>query len=284
MEKFNLKLKPKIKPKKQNLKDWFSLVQTIKKPKKPVKIGLVGKYFETGAFTLTDSYISIIEAIKHACWFFKKEPEIHWLSAEKYEKDSKATKELKDFDGLIVPGGFGSRGIEGKIKAVEYCRKNKIPFFGLCLGMQLAIVEFARNVAGMKNANSTEFSKNCQYPVIDYVAEQQDLIKEKKYGGTMRLGAYKCKIKPKTRAFEAYKVLLASERHRHRYELNNEFRSVLEAKGMIMAGINPQKDLVEIIELAGHPFFLGVQFHPEYKSRPLKPHPLFREFIKVCLK
>ena len=150
--------------------------------------------------------------------------------------------------------------------------------------MQLAIVEFARNVAGMKNANSTEFSKNCQYPVIDYVAEQQDLIKEKKYGGTMRLGAYKCKIKPKTRAFEAYKVLLASERHRHRYELNNEFRSVLEAKGMIMAGINPQKDLVEIIELAGHPFFLGVQFHPEYKSRPLKPHPLFREFIKVCLK
>ncbi|MDI6591409.1 MAG: CTP synthase [Patescibacteria group bacterium] len=282
LEKFNLKSR------KQNLKDWEKLVKIIKTAEKPVKIGMVGKYFETGKFTLMDSYISVIEAVKHAAWFFKKKPEINWLGAEKYEKNPKKLKELNKFDGIIVPGGFGSRGVEGKIKAIEFCRKQKIPFLGFCLGMQLAVVEFARNVCGFKKANSTEFisTKSGKVdPVIDVMPEQKALLKEKKYGGTMRLGAYKCELKRGTRSWKAYgKVKYVSERHRHRYELNNEFRSILERKGMMMAGINPERDLVEIIELKKHPFFLGVQFHPEYKSRPLKPHPLFREFIKSSLR
>ena len=287
LKKFNLRSR------KDNLKDWEELVNTIHNLKKPVKIGIVGKYFETGKFTLMDSYISVIEAVKHASWFFKRKPEIYWLSAEQYESEntSRAMKELKKYDGIIIPGGFGKRGIEGKIKAIEFCRKNKIPFLGLCLGMQLAVVEFARNICGLKGANSTEFSPNCRYPVIDVMPEQKALLKEKKYGGTMRLGAYSCKIKPKTLSFRAYRCLETSERHRHRYELNNAFRSDLEAKGLVMAGINPEKDLVEIIELKNgstrsphsHPFFVATQFHPEFKSRPLRPHPLFREFIRAAI-
>ncbi len=273
-----------LKAKKQNLKDWKSLVKIIKGAKKPVKIGMVGKYFETGDFTLMDSYISVIEAIKHASWFFKRKPEVYWIGAEKFEKFPSKLKELKKYDGIIVPGGFGGRGIEGKIKAIKYCRKNKIPYLGLCLGMQLSVIEFARNVCGLKKANSTEFSPNCKAPVIDVMSEQKALLKEKKYGGTMRLGAYLCEIKPKTLSFRAYKTSHTSERHRHRYELNNDFREVLEKKGMVMAGINPEKNLVEIIELKNHPFFVGTQFHPEFKSRPLKPHPLFREFIRACIK
>ena len=269
-------------PKRQNLRDWQKLVRTIRTAKKPVKIGVVGKYFETGKFTLMDSYISIIEAIKQASWFHKRKPEIFWLSAEKYERTPQLVKELKNYDGLIIPGGFGKRGVEGKIKAIEFCRKNKVPFLGLCLGMQLAVVEFARNVCGLKGAHSTEFSSNCPNPVIDVMPEQKALLHEKKYGGTMRLGAYKCRLEPKTLSFKAYRTPDTSERHRHRYELNNEFREALEAKGMVMAGINPEKDLVEIIELKKHPFFLGTQFHPEFKSRPLRPHPLFREFIRVA--
>jgi len=281
-----------LRPKKQDLRDWQKLVKRIKNAKKPVKIGLVGKYFETGKFTLMDSYISIIEAIKHASAFFKRKPEIYWLLAEHYEKDPKHLRELKNYDGIIVPGGFGSRGVEGKIKAIEFCRKNKIPFLGLCLGMQLAVVEFARNVCGLKRANSSEFvqgstlNKNVEeIPlVIDVMPEQKARIREKKYGGTMRLGAYPCKIKPKTLSFRAYGCSDISERHRHRYELNNAFREVLERRGMVMAGVNPEKDLVEIIELKNHPFFVGTQFHPEYKSRPLRPHPLFREFIRAAIR
>ena len=271
-----------LRAKKFDLKNWAELVKSIKSVKKPVKIGIVEKYFETGEFTLADSYISVIEAIKHAAWFFKRKPEIDWLSSEKYENSPSAVKELKRYNGIIVPGGFGSRGVEGKIKAIEFCRKNKIPFLGLCLGMQLAVIEFARNVCNLKNANSTEFLPNCQYPVIELMLEQKSLLKEKRYGGTMRLGAWPCKIKSKTISARVYKTLMTSERHRHRYELNNEFRKNLEAKGMIMAGINPEKDLVEIIEIKKHPFFVACQFHPEFKSRPLKPHPLFREFIRTA--
>ena len=318
-----------LRPKKQNLGDWKKLVEVIKTAKKPVKIGIVGKYFETGKFTLKDSYISVIEAIKHASWYHKRKPEIYWLSAEQYEKNPQSVKELKDFDGIIIPGGFGSRGIEGKIKAIEFCRKQKIPYLGLCLGMQLAVVEFARNVCGLKKANSTEFLPESRHPVgdedksssspfarlrlarvvdehsfistdrcapvIDVMPEQKALLKEKRYGGTMRLGAYKCELKTGTKSWKAYaatpKLLrnfgghfIISERHRHRYELNNEFRSVLERKGMVMAGINPEKDLVELIELRNHPFFVGTQFHPEFKSRPLEPHPLFREFIRAAIR
>ena len=271
-----------LRPKKRNLRDWQTFVKRIKSSKKVVKIGMAGKYFETGKFTLKDSYISIIEAVKQASWFHRRKPEIHWLSAEKYEKNPRTLRELKNYDGIIVPGGFGIRGVEGKIKAIEFCRKNKIPFLGLCLGMQMAVVEFARNVCDLKHANSTEVAPNCSQPVIDLLPGQKTLLKNKKYGGTMRLGKYKCIIKPKTLAFRAYRRLEAFERHRHRYELNNDFRKVLEAKGMVMAGINPEKDLVEIIELPKHPFFLATQFHPEFKSRPLKIHPLFREFIKAA--
>ncbi len=273
----------KMSCKEKDLKDWRELVDVIKNSSDVVKIGIVGKYFETGKFTLMDSYISIIEAIKHACWHHKKRPEIIWLSAGEYEKSSERLKELKNYDGIIIPGGFGDRGVEGKIKAIQFCRENKIPFLGLCLGMQLAVIEFARNVCGIEDATSTEFSSKSKHPIIDVMPEQKALLKEKKYGGTMRLGAYECKIKPKTISFRAYKSSDISERHRHRYELNNEFREALESKGMIMAGINSKRDLVEIIELKNHPFFVATQFHPEFKSRPLRPHPLFQEFIKSCI-
>ncbi len=276
----------KLRPQKDNLQDWKKLVKIIKSTEKSVKIGIVGKYFKTGKFTLMDSYVSIIEAVKHSSWFYKRKAEIYWLSAEEYEgRDvSRLVGQLKNYDGIIVPGGFGERGVEGKIKAIEFCRKQKIPFLGLCLGMQLAVVEFARNVCGLKKANSTEFSSNRRcVPVIDIMTEQKTLLKNKKYGGTMRLGAYKCKIKPKTMTFKAYGTTDIFERHRHRYELNNKFKNVLENKGMVMAGINPERRLVEIIELPNHPFFVGTQFHPEYKSWPLKPHPLFREFVKAAI-
>ena len=267
-----------------NLRDWKKLANTIKVAKKSVKIGIVGKYFETGKFTLTDSYISVIEAVKHACWFHKRKAEIHWLSAEEYEKNPGALKELKEYDGIIVPGGFGSRGIEGKIKAAQFCRKNKIPYLGLCLGLQIAVIEFARHVCGLRRANSAEFAPKAKENVIDVMPDQDVLLKEKQYGGTMRLGEYKCRVKPNTLAFRAYKKSSILERHRHRYEVNNAFRSVLEKRGMVMSGLNPERDLVEIIELKGHPFFLGTQFHPEFKSRPTKPHPLFREFVKAAAK
>lgn len=272
-----------MKPRPSNLRDWTAFVKNIHKPKRTVKIGIVGKYFETGNFTLMDSYISVLEAVKHAAYSFSAKPEITWLSAEKYERNRKSLSELKKFDGIIVPGGFGNRGVEGKIKAIEYSRKNKIPFFGLCLGMQVAVIEFARNVCKIKKANSTEFDKNCE-PVIDVMPEQKALLKEKKYGATMRLGAYDCDLKPGTKSALAYKAKNISERHRHRYELNNIYRELLEKKGLVFSGTNPQKDLVEIIELPNHPFFVATQFHPEFKSRPLRPHPLFKAFIKASLK
>ena len=283
-----------LRSKKNNLKDWARLVKVIKNTKKRVKIGIVGKYFETGDFTLADSYISVIEAVRHAAWFYKVKPELTWLSSEVYEKNERKLRELKDFDGIIVPGGFGSRGVEGKIKAIRYCRKNKIPYLGLCFGLQLAVVEFARNVCGMKDAHTTEIVKHCKYPVIDTLPEQKALLQEKRYGGTMRLGEYPCLIKKGTKAHFSYKNakwgretkkgdILIEERHRHRYEVNNEFRKELENRGLVMAGINPERDLVEIVEIKNHPFFVGSQFHPEFKSRPLNPHPLFREFIRIAI-
>jgi len=283
-----------MRSKKKNLKDWRKLVNVIKNARKKVSIGIVGKYFETGDFTLADSYISVIEAVKHASWFHKVKPEFAWLSSEPYEKNPARLRELKKFDGIIVPGGFGSRGTEGKIKAIEYCRKNKIPYLGLCFGMQLAVIEFARNVCHMKDAHTTEIVKHCKYPVIDTLPEQKALIQEKRYGGTMRLGEYPCLVKKGTIAYSAYSKsrwgkqnkkgdILLLERHRHRYELNNEFRKDLEGKGLIMSGINPERDLVEIIELPKHPFFVASQFHPEFRSRPLNPHPLFRRFIKAAI-
>lgn len=273
-----------LRPKKKDLKEWKQLINIIKNPKRKVKIGIAGKYFRSGVFTLLDSYISVIEAIKHASYYFKAEPEIIWIDTEDFEKNPKKLKELKKLDGIIVPGGFGSRGVEGKIKTIKYCRENKIPFLGLCLGLQLAVVEFSRNICGLKDANSTEIKKTAKYPVIDIMEEQKKHIKEKHYGGTMRLGGWDCKIKPQTRAKKAYKKSLISERHRHRYEVNDAFRDTLEKKGLVISGINPQSGLVEIVEIPKHPFFMASQFHPEFTSRPLKPNPLFREFLKASLK
>ena len=282
-----------LKAKKKDLEQWKSYVNTIQNPKGEVKIGIVGKYFGSGDFILTDSYISVLESVKHAAYFWNKKPIIEWLDSDTYEKNPEKLKELKDYDGIVVPGGFGNRGIEGKIKAIEYCRKNKIPFLGLCLGLQLSVIEFARNVAGIKDATSREFDKNPKNPVIDVMQEQKALLKEKHYGGTMRLGAYDCQVQEGTISHEAYKDWVPtagkdsytiSERHRHRYEVNNDYRDLLQQKGLVVAGINEKKDLVEIIELKDHPFFVGSQFHPEFKSRPLKPHPLFKEFVKAATK
>jgi CTP synthase len=271
-----------LKSKKKDLREWKNLVKIIKQVKKEVKIGIVGKYFVTGDFSLEDSYISVIEAIKHAAWYNKLKPKISWIDAGKYEKNQKDLSELSNFDGIIVPGGYGGRGTEGKILTIKYARENKIPYFGLCYGMQLACIEFARNVCKLRNASSTEINSKTPYPIIDVMAYQKKLLAKKQYGATNRLGAYSCALKKETLAFNAYKKRLISERHRHRYELNNKYRDKLEKNGLVISGINPQMDLAEIIELKNHPWFLGTQFHPEFKSRPLSPHPLFVKFIKVA--
>ena len=278
LKKFGLKEKDK------DLADWGAMVKRALFSKKEVNVGIVGKYFGTGKFTLSDSYISVIEAVKHACWHFSMKPNIFWLDAEEYEKNpAKLKEELGGLDGIIVPGGFGTRGVEGKIKAISFARKNKKPYLGLCYGMQLAVIEFARSVAGMNGAHTTEVNPRTKYPVIDIMAEQKEKVFSGKMGGSMRLGAYACRLKDKSIARKAYGERTVYERHRHRFEFNNALQNILESKGLIMSGINPESGLVEIIELKDHPFFVGTQFHPEFKSRPLSPHPLFREFIRAAI-
>jgi len=278
LKKFNLKSKTK------DLKRWRGLVKVIKKSNQETRIAIVGKYFSTGNFVLSDSYISVIEAVKHAGWRHRRKVKIIWLNSEEYEKNPRKIKELVNFNGVIVPGGYGERGVEGKIKTIEFCRKNKIPYLGLCYGMQLAVVEFARHVCRLKNAHTTEINSKTQYPVIDIIPEQKANLRNKRYGGSMRLGAYACHLIKNTRARQAYKMQKTTERHRHRYEFNNDFRDILEKKGLVISGINPEQNLVEIIELKDHPFFVASQFHPEFKSRPLRPHPLFKEFIRAGLR
>ena len=272
-----------IMRRRRDLGPWRALVRRIRRATRPVKIGIVGKYFGSGNFTLTDSYISVIEALKHAAWHHNRRPELTWLNAELYERETKALKELSGFDGIVIPGGFGSRGVEGKIKAVEYVRKNKIPYLGLCYGLQLAVVEFARHAAKMPGAHTTEINAKTKYPVIRTMPEQLVNIREKRLGGSMRLGAYACRLKNGTKARAAYGMPTVHERHRHRYEVNNEYLARLEKRGLIASGANPERNLVEIMELRDHPFFLGTQFHPELKSRPLRPHPIFREFIRAAI-
>ena len=280
LSKFNMRTR------KKDLKEWRGLAKKIKNLNKEVKIGIVGKYFNTGDFVLADSYISVIEAIKHAAWANNRKPIIEWINSEEYEKNPSKLKKLKKFNGVIVPGGFGSRGIEGKIKAIKYLRKNKIPFLGLCYGMQIACVEYARNVCKLKNANTSEINKSTPHPVIDIMPEQKKNLKEKNYGATMRLGAYPAKLKNGTIARNAYKSSEISERHRHRWEVNPDYVEILQEKGLIFSGTSPDGRLMEIIELPKnkHPFFVASQFHPEFKSRPLKSHPLFREFVKAGIK
>lgn len=272
---------------KAHLSEWKEFIKKIKNPERKLPIGIMGKYFKTGSgFTLSDSYISVIEAVKHAAWNQKIEPEIHWLNSEEYEESPEKLKELGEYAGIIVPGGYGSRGIEGKIMTVKYCRENKIPYLGLCYGMQMATVEFARNVAGFQGAHTVEIDEDAAHPVIHTMEDQVEKIENRQYGGTMRLGAYPCDLVKGTIAQEAYGENHVFERHRHRYEFNNSYRKQLEEKGLVVSGINPERDLVEIIELPRdvHPFLVGVQFHPEFRSRPLRPHPLFAAFIKAAAK
>ncbi len=274
-----------LKAPKKDLNDWRKLVAVSQKAKKEIKIGIIGKYFETGDFILSDSYISVIESIKYACWRHKCRPIINWINSDIYEKDKNKLKELSDYDCLVVPGGFGSRGIEGKISAIQYARENKIPFLGLCYGMQLATVEFARNICGLSDANTTEINPDTKNSVIHIMPEQAEKLAKKQYGNTMRLGAYPCVLKKGTLSRALYGKNKISERHRHRYEFNNDFRDLMQKNGLVIAGASPDNKLVEIVELPRekHPFFVGVQFHPEFKSRPLLPHPLFLGLIEAAI-
>ncbi len=264
----------KLKLQLADLKAWEELNDKIAHVSKTLRVGLVGKYTD-----LSDAYISVIEALKSACYFHNVKLEVEWVSAERIEDGD--LSQLKQVTGIVVPGGFGDRGTEGKIRAAQFAREKKIPYLGLCLGMQIATIEFARNVLGIKNANSTEFSPNTKYPVI-YIMPEQEKIRKK--GGTMRLGAYPCRLHKGTLSYKAYGKEEISERHRHRYEYNNRYRERLEKAGLIVAGDYLNGKIVEIVENKNHPWFVGVQFHPEFKSRPTKPHPLFRDFIGACVK
>lgn len=265
-----------LRYKKPNLTEWEHMVRRIFESKEEIHIGLAGKYND-----LDDAYLSVIEAIKSASYMHKRKAKIVWIDAERIESgDKNEWKKLHKVDGIVVPGGFGSRGIEGKILVAQYCREEKIPYLGLCLGSQLMAIEFARNVAGIKNATSEEFSPKAKNKVVHFLPGQHE---KRAKGGTLRLGSWPCTVKKSTLAYRCYGVTHIDERHRHRYEFNNEFRTLLEKKGLIFSGVSPDRELMEIVELKNHPFMIGSQFHPEFKSRPNRPHPLFREFIKAAL-
>jgi CTP synthase len=270
-----------IEARKTNMEDWVEMSDKIKNLDKEVTIGIVGKYFNFKS--CKDTYISVIESIQHASWVNNRKPKIIWLDAEKYEEDKTKLKELDEVDGIIVPGGFGERGTEGMILAAQYARENKIPYYGLCLGMQILSIEFARNMCGLENANSEELNPETPHPVIHIMEEQKKHMAESNYGATMRLGAYPCVLKEGTNSREAYGEENISERHRHRYEFNNKYREQMESKGLVIAGASPDNHLVEIAEIKDHPFMVGVQFHPEFKSSLMKPHPLFKKFIAVSI-
>jgi len=258
-----------------DLAEWKEMVERINEARsRSVDIGLVGKYVG-----LHDAYLSVAEALHHAGFYHNVHINIHWIDSGEIQ-ESNVSSMLSGLDGIIVPGGFGSRGIEGMILAAEYARENRIPYFGICLGMQIAVIEFARNVAGIRDANSGEFDEQCRNKVIDFMPGQSEDIDK---GGTLRLGAYPCLIRPGTTMERCYGRCEISERHRHRYEFNNDYREKLQACGLILSGISPDNKLVETIELKDQPFFVGVQYHPEFKSRPNKPHPLFRGFVGAAV-
>jgi CTP synthase len=262
-------------------KEWEQKVNNLLNPVSSLKIAIVEKYLDTGDYQLEDSYISIKEALKHSGAENSANIKIEWIDSKNFEKNPESIFVLKNFNGVIIPGGFGNSGIEGKILTIKYCRENNIPFLGLCLGLQLAVVEFARNICGMTNANSTEIDKNTLYPIIDILPEQQAIIEK---GGTMRLGSYVSKLKQNTKVWELYGFKEeVSERHRHRYEVNPVYHEILEKNGMIFSGMSPDKKLVEYIELNNHKFFIATQSHPEFQSYLTKPSPLFNGFIKACL-
>jgi CTP synthase len=283
-----------LKPKKnaKGLTEWKKFASNVKKVKRELNIAIVGKYFNTGDFVLSDVYVSVIEAVKFSAYAEGVKPKLTWFAAQSFENDIKKLKELSKFDGIIVPGGFGESGILGKLKVIEYARKNKIPYFGLCYGMQLLVVEYAVNVAKLVKANTSEIDPKADHLVVDIMPEQKKKLAEGNYGGSMRLGSYKCILKKGTIAYDAYQLSLGgsareiSERHRHRYEVNPDYVKRISDAGLVFSGTSPDGTLMEIAELpkSEHPFFLGAQFHPEFLARPLSPHPLFTAFVKACKK
>ncbi len=268
-----------------DLKEWKKFVKHVKNGNGEVNIAIVGKYFDSGEFSLSDAYISIIHALKFSAYKLGVKPKLHYLNAGDFETGKKDLSELKQFDGVLVPGGFGKTAVEGKIKVIEYIRKNKIPFFGICYGMQLAVIEYSRNVARLDNAHTTEVNQKTPYPVIYIMPEQEKNVAENRYGGTMRLGAYKAVLEKGSIAREAYGKESISERHRHRYEVNPAYVENLKNAGLVFSGVSPDRHLMEIIELPRdvHPFFVATQFHPEFQARPLDPHPLFTAFVKASI-
>lgn len=283
-----------LRRKKSDLSRWHIFNQKILSARKKIKIGIVGKYFRSGEFSLEDSYVCVIEAVKQACWWNGVMPEITWIDSLDVEKEGGKVV-LSGYDGLIVPQGWGSRGIEGKIATAGFARKNKIPYLGLCFGMQLACIEFARNVCKLKEAHTEEVDPETPHPIIHIMPHQKQYLAKKKYGGTIRLGAWPCVLSKDTVIYDAYNKWIklgintlyalprVDERHRHRYEFNNKYKKIFEKYGMVFSGMSPDGFLVEAIELKDHPFFVGTQYHPEFKARPLNPHPLFLEFISAVL-
>jgi CTP synthase len=267
-----------------DLSEWQKFATHAHNGTGTVKIGIVGKYFDTGDFVLSDAYLSVIEAIKFSAFKLGIKPDIQWLNAKDYQSNPAKVAELEGYDGIIVPGGFGESGIEGKILGIQYAREHKIPYFGLCYGMQLMTVEYARNVVGLAGANTTEIDKKTKYPIIDILPEQKEKLAKNDYGGSMRLGAYPCNLEKGTIAYDAYGSDSISERHRHRFEVNPKYIAELEDARLIFSGRSPDNHLMEIAELpkSVHPFMLGTQFHPELRARPLSPHPLFTAFIKAA--
>lgn len=268
-----------------DMNEWKKFAAHAHNGREKVKIGIVGKYFDTGDFVLSDAYLSVIEAIKFSAFELGVKPEIAWINAKDIQSGKMPVSALKEHAGIIVPGGFGETGIEGKIMAAQFARENKIPYFGLCYGLHMLVIEYARHMAGMKDANTTEINPKTPYPVIDILSEQKDKLAKKDYGGSMRLGAYPCDLKEGTVTQKAYKKDSISERHRHRYEVNPIYVEQLSQAGLVFSGTSPDGKLMEIAELPKekHPFFLGTQFHPELKARPLDPHPLFNAFVKAAL-
>jgi CTP synthase len=264
----------KLPQSKPELTDWVKLVTSINGLKRGIKIGLVGKYIK-----LPDAYLSVVESLKHGGFYHNAEVKVSWIDAETLSSEE-VKRCLAVVDGILVPGGFGVRGIEGKIRAVTFARESNIPFLGICLGLQCAVVEFARNVVGLRRANSSEFDLETPHPVIDLMPAQKEI---KSMGGTMRLGAYPCHLKEGTKAGNAYKQKIVYERHRHRYEVNPNYHEKLSQAGLVFSGLSPDGELVEIVEIPEHRWFVATQFHPEFKSRPTRPHPLFREFIGAAL-
>ncbi|MFH0979178.1 MAG: CTP synthase [Candidatus Woesearchaeota archaeon] len=276
----NLLAKLGLPYKPNKLGIWPNLSHKIADAKEIVKIGIVGKYFDIGDFVLEDSYISVIESIRHACFSCGAKPQICWIDSKALES---GTSSLSGFDAIIVPGGFGSSGVEGKINAIRFCREQKIPFLGLCYGLQLAVVEFARNVCGLKDAHTTEINPKTKHPVVAILPDQVKHIQSSNYGGTMRLGAFPAKLKKGSLVHSLYKSDLVSERHRHRYEVNPDYVVALEKQGLVFSGTSPDHRLMEFLELPNHPFFVATQAHPEFKSRPMRPSPCFFGLIKAAL-